>query len=76
MKKNEVLTPETARAAQELARHQMIARLYADILLDMQICEIEGWDKTEYLNQLKELIGSLGTRGENTASPQEVWMWT
>lgn len=54
--------PETPRKMQELARHQMIERLYADILMDMQICEIEGWDKMEYINQLRELLNTLGAR--------------
>ena len=36
---------ETARALNDLARHQKIAELYADILADMKVCEIEGWDK-------------------------------
>ncbi len=32
---------DTARALNDLARHQMICRLYADILFDMQVSEIE-----------------------------------
>lgn len=28
--------------------------------MDMEICEIEGWDKTEYINQIKQLIDSIG----------------
>lgn len=47
---------DTRRKAQELARHQMIVKLEADILFDMQVCEIEGWDKTEYLKMLEDLI--------------------
>ena len=39
-----------------LARHQTIYNLYRDILIDMMVCEIEGWDKLEYLNQLKSVI--------------------
>ena len=34
----------------------MIVKLEADILFDMQVCEIEGWDKTEYLKMLEDLI--------------------
>ena len=41
-------TKETRYRLQELARHRMIASLYADILLDLHVCEIEGFDKTEY----------------------------
>ena len=40
-------------------------RLLADISLDLVICEIEGWDKAEYLNELKSMIDELG--GEKNA---------
>ncbi len=53
-------TVETRRKMQELARHQMILRLEADILFDIQVCDIEGWDKMEYINQLRELLYKLG----------------
>lgn len=39
-----------------LARHKMIERLYRDILVDMTVCEIEGWDKMEYIRELQEVI--------------------
>lgn len=51
---------ETRRKMQELARHQMITKLHADILMDINICDIEGWDKMEYINELRELLNSLG----------------
>lgn len=51
---------ETRRKMQELARHQMIAKLHADILMDINICDIEGWDKMEYINELRELLNTLG----------------
>lgn len=35
-------------------------RLLADISLDLVICELEGWDKLEYLNELKSMINELG----------------
>lgn len=50
-------------AMQTLARHQMITRLYADILVDMQVCEIEGWDKMEYLKMLKGIINHFIRHG-------------
>lgn len=55
-------TPETRRALNNLSRLQMITRLENDILMDLQICEIEGWDKKEYINQLRDLLNSLGER--------------
>lgn len=58
-----ILVPDsskTRRKMQELARHQMITKLYADILMDINICDIEGWDKMEYINEFRELLNSLG----------------
>ena len=55
-------TPETRRALNNLSRLQMITRLENDILMDLRICEIEGWDKKEYINQLRDLLNSLGER--------------
>lgn len=52
-------TKETRKRFQELSRHQMILRLEADILADMKVCEIEGWDKTEYIRQLQSLINGF-----------------
>lgn len=51
---------ETARALNDLARHKAIVRILSDIRMDMEICEIEGWDKLEYINQLKQLLDSIG----------------
>lgn len=55
-------TPEVRKKLQNLARHQMIVRLEKDIMMDLQICEIEGWDKTEYITLLREILINLGGR--------------
>lgn len=52
-----------AKALNDLARHQMIYKLLADIRMDLAICEVEGWSKTEFINQLKQLINSIGEDG-------------
>ena len=41
-------------------------RLYQDILLDMTVCDIEGWDKLEYLRELKELIDGFFKQTERS----------
>lgn len=51
---------EGPKAFNRLAREQMKRRLLADILADMQVCEFEGWDKLEYLNELREMLDGLG----------------
>ena len=47
---------ETAKALNNLARHQAIIRLLADIRIDMEICEIEGWHKTEFIRMIFDAI--------------------
>lgn len=53
-------TPEARKALNRLAREQIKLRLLADIRFDLAVCEIEGWDKLEYLNELKSMIDDLG----------------
>ena len=48
--------PDTPRKLQELARHEAITRLYLDILADMAVCDIEGWDKMEFIRQLQACL--------------------
>jgi hypothetical protein len=51
--------PETPKRFNQLAREQLKTKLLNDIVIDLQICEIEGWDKKEYLLELQELINSF-----------------
>ena len=55
---------DTARALNDLARHKAIVRILNDIRMDMEICEIEGWDKNEYLNLIRQLLNSIGGQDE------------
>lgn len=59
-KRETVITAEAARTVNELARQQFKTRLLNDILTDLMICEIEGWCKVEYLNEIRKLINSIG----------------
>ena len=51
---------ETAKAFNDLARHTAILRILKDVRIDLEICEIEGWDKREYIKQLRKLLDSIG----------------
>jgi hypothetical protein len=55
-----VETVEDAKAAawvqNELARAQMKRRLMADLLMDLRICQLEGWPADDYVCSLKYLI--------------------
>lgn len=56
--------PGTPYRLQQLARLEMITKLEQDILMDMEVCKMEGWDKMEYINQLRELINGFGKSEE------------
>ena len=53
-----VLIPDkaTAKALNDLARHQAIVRLLVDIRMDMEICEMEGWDKMEFVRMIRAAL--------------------
>ena len=51
--------PKTPKALQDLARHQMILRLLQDIKADLVVCELEGWDKMEYINMIRDAVNSF-----------------
>lgn len=43
-------------ALNQLARERTKLRLLADIRIDMQVCQIEGWDQLEYLRELHDVV--------------------
>ena len=47
----------------KLARKQMAHRLLADIMMDITICQLEGWDYKEYIEELKTEIDHISERG-------------
>ena len=53
-----VIVPDkqTAKALNDLARHQNILRILQDIRIDMEVCEIEGWDKLEYIRMIQKAV--------------------
>lgn len=51
-----VKNKEYARQLNVLAREQLKIRLLNDIKMDIEICQLEGWDYKEYLLELKKLI--------------------
>lgn len=52
-------SPQIPKKLQVLSRHEMIARIYQDILFDMTICKIEGWNVLEYPKRIIEEINKL-----------------
>lgn len=54
--------------ARELARNQFIHKIYLDILYDMKVCENEGWDKSEYIEQLQDVLNRFKIERKNNKS--------
>lgn len=48
--------PDTGKVLNRLAREQMKFKLMADINADIMVCQLEGIDYKEYLQELKEII--------------------
>ena len=42
-----------------LARNKFQQHILKEILFDLMVCEIEGWDKKEYIKELKTLLNSI-----------------
>ena len=60
--KDKIIDKKTANTANELARKKFQEKLLQDIRVDLMICEIEGWDKLEYIQEIKNLINSIGVK--------------
>ena len=52
-------TQEKVDAINRLAREQMKLKLLQDIRVDLMICEIEGYDKKQYINELRDIIDTI-----------------
>ena len=42
-----------------LARKKFQEQLLKEIIFDLTVCEIEGWDKKEYIKEIRNLINSI-----------------
>lgn len=41
---------------QDMCRHDFINKMYAELLTDMEICKLEGWDILEFPRMLKQAL--------------------
>lgn len=61
----QVIDENYTRTVNDLARKKFEQKLLADIRVDLMVCEIEGWNKLEYLEELKNLINGLGSNSNS-----------
>ena len=61
-----------AKTVNDLARLKFKEQLLKEIMFDLMVCEIEGWDKKEYINELKKLINSIDTSNKKKVTAQNL----
>ena len=55
-------TPFPAKTVNTLARKKFQEQLLKEIQFDLMVCEIEGWDKTEYIKELQKLLNGIDVK--------------
>ena len=53
------LSKEERYQFNKLARLQNITKLEKDILFDLRVCQIEGWDCREYIRMIRDMLNKL-----------------
>ncbi len=59
-KEVKLIGDDAPKVLNRLAREQMKMKLLDDVLVDLMICDLEGWDQREYIEELHELIDGIG----------------
>ena len=54
-----------AKTVNELARAKFKEQLLKDISVDLMVCELEGWDKKEYIKEIKKLVNGINLNKNN-----------
>jgi len=57
-----------AKTVNSLARLKFKEQLLKEIMFDLMVCEIEKWDKKEYINELKKMLNGIDTSNKNKAN--------
>ena len=57
-----------AKTVNDLARLKFKEQLLKEIMFDLMVCEIENWDKKEYINEIKKLLNSIDTSNKKKVS--------
>ena len=57
---------ETEYALQQAARESFILKMLQEILLDMNICKLKGWDIMEYPNRIHEEVARVVLKYKQT----------
>lgn len=61
-----------AKTVNDLARLKFKEQLLKEIIFDLMVCEIENWDKKEYINELKKMLNGIDTSNKKKATTQNI----
>ena len=61
-----------AKTVNDLARLKFKEQLLKEIMFDLMVCEIEKWDKKEYINEIKKMLNSIDTSNKKKATAQSL----
>jgi hypothetical protein len=57
-----------AKTVNDLARLKFQEHMLKEIMFDLMVCEIEKFDKKEYINEIKKLLNSIDTSNKKKVS--------
>ena len=61
-----------AKTVNDLARLKFKEQLLKEIMFDLMVCEIEKWDKKEYINEIKKMLNSIDTSNKKKVAAQNL----
>ena len=61
--KEDIMFP--SKTVNNLARKRFLEQMLKEIMFDLTVCEIENWDKKEYIREIKKLINSFDLSAKN-----------
>ena len=64
-----------AKTVNDLARLKFKEQLLKEIIFDLMVCEIENWDKKEYINELKRLLNGIDTSNNKKQFTAQIKMF-
>jgi hypothetical protein len=55
-----------AKNVNDLARLKFKEQILKEIMFDFMVCEIENWDKKEYINELQKILNEINKHNDRT----------
>lgn len=70
-KEKPIEQPFPVKTINDLARKKFQEQILKEILFDLMVCEIEGWDKKQYIKEIKTLISSIDLTTKHSSTNKQ-----